>query len=145
MALTSNRFVLEVDQTPFATFTKCSGVERESEKADSHQINAASKMPTVEKVPGKVKWSDITLERPLDSSPLLWNWCKAVEDGDIEGARRTGAIVVLDAANREVARWDFERGWPVKWSSTEFNAGSNEIATEKVTITFETLTRVAKR
>jgi phage tail-like protein len=41
----------------------------------------------------------------------------------------------------EVGRWDFDAGWVSKWIGAELDAGSNEIATEKVVITHEGLRR----
>ncbi len=95
----------------------------------------------IRKVPGAMKWSDITLERRIDESKALWEWRKQVEDGDVDAARRDGSIVIKDSKKTEVARWNFERGWPSKWTGAELDAGSNEVATEKVTITHEGLHR----
>ena len=58
-------------------------------------------------------------------------------DGDIDGAQRNGSIVAYDSAGGEVARWNFESGWVSKWSGADFDAGSNDIATESVSITHE--------
>lgn len=95
----------------------------------------------IRKVPGAMKWSDITLERRIDESKALWEWRKQVEDGDVDAARRDGSIVIKDSQKKEVARWNFERGWVSKWTGAELDAGSNEVATEKVTITHEGLHR----
>jgi phage tail-like protein len=95
----------------------------------------------IRKVPGLLKWEDITLERRMDSTRDLWEWRKKVEDGDIDGARRDGSIVVKDSQNNEVARWNFTAGWPSKWNGSEFDASNNEVATESVVITHEGLVR----
>ena len=56
-------------------------------------------------------------------------------------ARRHGSIVAKNSKMEEVARWNFENGWPSKWTGADFDAGSNEVATEKVVITHEGLIR----
>ena len=62
-------------------------------------------------------------------------------DQSIVLVRRHGSIVAKDSKMTEVARWNFEFGWPSKWTGAEFDAGSNDIATEKVVITHEGLIR----
>ncbi len=56
---------------------------------------------------------------------------------------KTGGItiVIKDSKKKEVARWNFVAGWPSKWTSAEFDASGNEVATEKISITHEGLTK----
>ena len=44
-----------------------------------------------------MQWSDITLERRLDSSLELYGWRQLVIDGDIDKARRNGSIMAYDS------------------------------------------------
>ncbi len=134
-------FVLEVDSVQLASFRKVSGIESETETIEYKEATKDGKM-IIRKVPGAMKWSDITLERRIDNSQDLWNWRKKVIDGDIDGARRHGSIYAKDSQMNVVAQWDFENGWPSKFSGADFDAGSNEVATEKVVITHEGLVRV---
>lgn len=138
--MTTFSFVLEIDGVELASFRKCSGVEAETETIEYKEATKDGKM-IIRKVPGAMKWSDITLERRIDESKALWEWRKQVQEGDVDAARRTGSIVIKDSTQQEVARWNFEQGWPSKWTGAELDAGSNEIATEKLTITHEGLTR----
>jgi phage tail-like protein len=138
--MTTFSFVLEVGGVELASFKKCSGFEAESEVIEYKEATADGKM-IIRKAPGSLKWNDLTLERRADNSKALWEWHKQVEDGDIDGARRDGSIVIKDSQKKEVARWNFERGWPCKWSGPELDASGNEIATEKIVITHEGLHR----
>jgi len=138
--MTTFSFVLEIDGVELASFRKCSGVEAETETIEYKEATKDGKM-IIRKVPGAMKWSDITLERRIDESKALWEWRKQVQEGDVDAARRTGSIVIKDSTRTEVARWNFEEGWPSKWTGAELDAGSNEIATEKLTITHEGLSR----
>src|SRR5947209_5167623 len=133
-------FVLEVDSVELGSFRKCSGVESETETIEYKEATKDGKM-IIRKVPGAMKWSDITLERRVDESKALWEWRKQVEDGDVDSARRDGSIVIKNSMKAEVARWNFERGWPSKWTGADLDAGSNEVATEKMVITHEGLHR----
>src|SRR3982751_3687880 len=129
-------FVLEIDSVEMGSFRKCSGIESETETIENKEATKDGRM-IIRKVPGAMKWSDITLERRIDESKALWEWRKQVEDGDVDSARRDGSIVIKDSVKKEVARWNFEKGWVSKWTGAELDAGSNEVATEKVTITHE--------
>jgi phage tail-like protein len=94
------------------------------------------------KLPGRLKWDNITLKRGITSSMDLWNWRKQVEDGDVESARADGSIVMYDANLNEVARWNFERAWPIKISGPQPKSDSNEIGVEELQMAHEYITRV---
>jgi phage tail-like protein len=138
--MTTFSFVLEIDGVELASFRKCSGLEAETETIEYKEATKDGRM-IIRKVPGAMKWGDVTLERRLDASAALWEWRKQVEAGDVDQARRTGSIVVKDSTQTEVARFDIRAAWPSKYNGAEFDAGSNEIATEKLVITHEGLTR----
>jgi phage tail-like protein len=138
--MTTFSFVLEIDSVQIATFRKCSGIESETEIVEYKEATKDGQL-IIRKAPGAMKWADITLERRVDGSQDLWNWRKQVIDGDIDGARRHGSIVVKDSQHHEVARWNFENGWPSKYTGADFDAGANDIAAEKLVITHEGLVR----
>src|SRR3954468_20392137 len=138
--LTTFNFILEIGGVGVASFRKGSGGEWETEAIEYKEATKGGKM-IIRKIPGAMKGSDITLERRIDESKALWEWRKQVEDGDVDKARRDGSIVIKDSQKKETARWNFERGWVSKWTGAELDAGSNEGATEKVTITHEGLHR----
>jgi phage tail-like protein len=133
-------FVLEIDSVEMGSFRKVSGIESETETIEYKEVTKDGRM-IIRKQPGAMKWSDITLERRIDETTSLWEWRKQVIDGDIDAARRNGSIVAKNSKMEEVARWNFEAGWPSKWTGADFDAGSNEVATEKVVITHEGLVR----
>src|SRR5436309_14242681 len=94
-------FVLEIDSVEMGSFRKCSGVESETETIEYKEATKEGKM-VIRKVPGAMKWSDITLERRIDESKALWEWRKQVEGGDVDSARRDGSIVGEDWLKKEV-------------------------------------------
>jgi phage tail-like protein len=137
---TTFKFALEIDNVNMGYFKKCAGIESETEIIEYKEATKEGRM-IIRKVPGAMKWGDITLDRRIDSSRALWEWRKQVIDGNVDGGRRHGSIVAYDSAGAEVARWNFENGWPSKWKGADFDAGANEVATESVTITHEGLVR----
>ena len=138
--ITTFKFALQVDGINLGFFRKVAGIESETETIEFKEATEKGRM-VIRKVPGAMKWADITLDRRSDASRALWDWRKQVIDGDVDGARKNGSIVAYDSQDNEVARWDFKAGWPSKWKGADFDATTNDIATESVTITHEGLAR----
>jgi phage tail-like protein len=95
----------------------------------------------IKKIPGRLKWENITLKRGITDVMDIWKWRKQVEEGQVEQARKNGSIVMLDQELKEMARWDFERAWPVKVSGPSLKSDANEIGIEELAITHERLWR----
>lgn len=139
-ALTTFSFHVELDGVDIGAFKEASGIESETEIIEYKEATEKGKM-IIRKVPGAMKWSDITLKKRIDASTELWDWRRQVEEGDIDGARRTGSIVLYDSRHDEVARWNFESAWPSKWKGADLDAGEDQVAVEEITITHERLER----
>jgi phage tail-like protein len=135
-------FGLDLGGTIAGYFTECSGIGSEHEVIEHKVINEKGQ-EVVMKIAGRLKWENIVLKRGITSSMDIWDWRKTVEDGDLEGARRNGSIVMYDQKLNPVAQWDFERAWPVKVSGPQPKADSNEIGLEEVTIAHEYIKRVS--
>ena len=139
-ALTTFSFHVELDGVDIGAFKEASGIEAETEVIEYKEATDKGKM-VIRKVPGAMKWSEITLKKRIDASTDLWDWRREVEEGDIDKARRTGSIVLYDSRQNEVARWNFEAGWPSKWKGADLDAGEDSVAVEEITITHERLER----
>ena len=85
------------------------------------------------------KYSNITLKRGVTDDRELYEWHRAIIDGTIE--RRNGSIIVLGRDRQEVARWNFFRAWPVKWTGPSLNAEGNDTAIETFELAHEGLER----
>ena len=138
--LTTFSFHVELDGIDIGAFKEASGVDSETEIIEYKETTKEGKM-IIRKLPGAMKWADITLKKAIDPRKDLWNWRKEVEQGDIDTARRNGSIVLYDTMAKEVARWNFFNGWPSKWKGADLNAGENSVAVEEITITHEGVLR----
>jgi phage tail-like protein len=138
--LTTFSFHVELDGVDIGAFKECSGVDSETEIIEYKETTKEGKL-IIRKLPGAMKWADITLKKSIDSRKDLWDWRAEVEKGDIDAARRNGSVVLYDSTHAEVARWNFFSGWPSKWKGADLNAGENSVAVEEVTITHEGLIR----
>ncbi len=139
--LVSFNFAIEVSGIISGYFTEASGLGSEHEVIE-HKIMGEGGQEIVKKIPGRLKWGDITLKRGITSSLDIWDWRKMVTDGQVESARRNGSIMMFDQEGNEVARWNFERGWPSKVSGPSVNTTSNEVGVEELVITHEFTERV---
>jgi phage tail-like protein len=134
-------FAIEVQDMLTGYFTECAGLGSEHDVIE-HKVIDDSGHEIVMKIPGRLKWGDITLKRGITDNMDIWDWRKKVEDGDVDGARSNGSIVMFNQQFDEVARWNFERGWPTKVSGPSVKSDSNAIGIEELVITHEGLWRV---
>jgi phage tail-like protein len=139
--LVSFNFAIEVSGIISGYFTEASGLGSEHEVIE-HKVMGEGGQEKVMKIPGRLKWGDITLKRGISSSMDMWEWRKMVVDGQVESARRNGSITMYDQEGGEIARWNFERGWPSKVSGPSVNTTSNEVGIEEMVITHEGTERV---
>ena len=116
------------------SFSEVSGLEVEVEPIEYRN---GTEDTVVRKIPGLKKYTNITLKRGIIGDLAFWNWIVEAMNGHVH--RANGSIVLLDEGREEVLRWEFERGWPCKWTGPGLNAASNEIAMETLEICHEGL------
>ncbi len=134
-------FAVDIQGQVTGYFTEVSGLGSEQETIEHKVINEKG-VEVVMKVPGRLKWEDITLKRGITSNMDIWTWRKMVEDGKVSEARADGSIVMYDQSLTEVARWNFQSAWPVKVTGPSVKADSNEIGIEELTLAHEYIERV---
>lgn len=141
LPLVGFHFSLELQGKIAGFFTECSGIGSEHEVIE-HKVVTASGQQVIMKVPGRLKWENITLKKGITGAMDMWEWRKEVEDGKVEDARRNGMITMYDQTLKPVAQWEFTRAWPVKLSGPQPKSDSNEIGVEELTIAHEYIKRV---
>ena len=122
-------------------FRECSGVGSESEIVE-YKGSTRDDYHTIQAIPGRLKWQKVNLKRGITDSMDAWNWRKLVEQGNVDGARANGSIVMVDQNGAEVARWNFLRAWPTKISGPSLNSSTNEVGVEELEIAHEGLERI---
>ncbi|MBN1640012.1 MAG: phage tail protein [Anaerolineae bacterium] len=131
---------VEVQGEVTGYFTECSGIGSENELIE-HKVVDEKGRESIHKIPGRLKWQDITLKRGITNNMDIWDWREQIVDGKVDDARRNGSIIMYNQALEEVARWNFENGWPLKVSGPSMKADSNEFGIEELVITHEGLYR----
>ena len=133
-----SQFALELDGLEVERFTGCSGLAIEFEVVEEKHVDLTG-TPRIHKRPGRVKYGDIVLKRGLSASTVLTDWSQTVVNGAVE--RKNGSIVIYNSADAEVDRWNFENGWPSKWSASDLSADSDDVMIEEVTLSHDYLAR----
>lgn len=89
------------------------------------------------RLPGATTYSDLVFRRGLSDADLLWSWYQDVIKGKI--SRRNGTIHILDEAGSSVKQWHFFRAYPMAWEGPEFDATSNQVLFQSLTLAHEGL------
>ncbi len=139
--LVSAWFGVEFQGQVVGAFSECSGLGSENEIVE-YKASGPKGEYVVKKVPGRMKWNNITLKRGITDAMDMWEWRKLVEEGKIDDARKNGSIVMFNQEASEIARWNFVNAWPSKISGPAANAGNNEVGIEELEITHEGYERV---
>jgi phage tail-like protein len=96
---------------------------------------------SVHRLPLRHSWNPITLKRGVVRDRLLWSWYDAGLHDSL-GARRDGAVIMLDGAGVPTKSWIFHGGLAAKWSGPDLHAEQNAVAIESLEIAHEGLTAV---
>jgi len=92
-------FRVEIDGSTRAGFRECSGPEVTHDLIASREGDEGR---TTRKLPGLVKYANISLRRGISDDQDLWTWHNTATTGAI--ARRNGSIILLSDTGDELAR-----------------------------------------
>jgi phage tail-like protein len=126
------RFLVEIEGLTQAGFSECSGL---GSRVEVIEYREGGEPATVRKLPGRVTYPDITLKWGVTDSRELYDWHRAVVQGQIQ--RKGCSIILLDDSGQEKVRWNLVNAWPSKWDGPTFNAKGSDVAIETLTITCE--------
>jgi phage tail-like protein len=137
------RFGLEIEGKLSGYFTNVSGIGSETEVVDHKVVNSETGETIIQKIPGRLTWTEVTLKRGVTSNLEIWDWRNMVVQGDIEGARTNCSIIAYSQSNEPLARWEFINAWPSKVIGPEMDSASQEYMVEEITIVHEGMERVS--
>jgi phage tail-like protein len=132
------RFRVEIDGIQQAGFTEVTGFDATVEQVDYREGTD----PThVRKLTGLTKFGNVTLKWGVTDSTALYDWHRQIVNGDI--VRKNVAIVVVDEAGNDKARWTVAEAWPSKYDPVDLNAKGNDVGLELVELVNEGIERTA--
>ena len=133
------KFIVEIDDVGHAGFQKCS--ELSVEVANVQYFEGGSLIPN--KSPGRLTFSDVTLERGATQDRDLFDWFQdvAIASSGLgfpdQAYKRNLDIVQQDRDGVTLWRWTLVRAWPVKFVAGEWDNESDENVIESVTLTYD--------
>jgi len=133
------KFVCEIDQFQSAGFQKCS--ELSVEIANVQYFEGGSLIPN--KSPGRMTFSDVTLERGATNDRDLFDWFSDVALTSIgigltdNDYKRNLDIVQQDRDGTTLRRWSLTNAWPTKFVAGEWDNEADENVIESVTLTYD--------
>jgi phage tail-like protein len=139
--LISAWFGVEFQGQVQGAFRECTGLGSENEVVESKASGPKGEF-IIKKLPGRMKWNNVTLKRGITDAMDMWQWRKTVELGKVSEARKNGSIVMFSTNGTEIARWNLVNAWPSKLTGPTANATNNEIGIEELEITHEGYERV---
>jgi phage tail-like protein len=135
-----SRYLVEIDGIVQAGFSEATIPDSSQDPIEYREGN---EVPTVRKIPGLVKYGNLSLKWGITDNLELYEWRKMVEQGKMKEARRNIAIILLDEEGNPKSRWEFIEAWPTKYDAPDLNATGSDIAIENLEIAHEGMTRVS--
>ena len=87
------------------------------------------------KLPGKEKVPKVTLEKGTFATAELENYYKATLTNP--NMRSTVIIEIFNRFGEVKKKYQLAEAWASKWEGTDLDAGSEDVAIEKITVQFE--------
>jgi phage tail-like protein len=132
--LQTGRFVVEMDNILVAYFQECSGLSFEVE---TQEIVEGGNNEFVRKIPGKAKYSNITLKRGLTDSSQFLDWRPTFSNGKITIQRKMLSIKIFTHGGETIKQWDVTGAFPIKWTGPDLKATGMEVAIESLELVHE--------
>lgn len=134
------RFRVEINGVVEAHFSEVAIGETTTEAIDYRE---GTEPTHVRKLPGLTKFGNITLKRGVTDSQAIYNWHKEIMTGKIGENRKSVAIIVIDEAGGDRARFVISEAWPTKYDPSDLNGKGNEVFIEVLELVNEGIERRA--
>jgi len=141
--LVAFNFGLEIEGKLSGYFTKVTGIGSESEVVEHKIVNPDTGETIIQKIPGRLTWTNITLSRGVTTNVDVWEWRQMVVDGKVDDARTNCSVIAYSQAAEEIARWNLENAWPSKVTGPEMDSSGQNLMIEEMTIVHEGIARVS--
>lgn len=130
--LLKHRFLVSIPGLPNGMgFTKVSGLKKEIGVVEYNEGGYSY----THKLAGKEKTEAITLERGMfKSTEMEALFKKSLSDPNF---RTTVTITLQDSTGKAQRSWKLAEAWVSAWEGSDFDAGAEDVAIEKITIEFE--------
>jgi phage tail-like protein len=114
-----------------------SEVDLPAGELDVIEYREGNELARARKLPGLVKYPNVTLKRGVTGNLELFDWWQSIRDGQL--LRRNVVITLLDEQRQPVQRWELRDAWPAKLDYSSLNALGNEVVIETLELAYEGL------
>jgi phage tail-like protein len=131
----ATKFWVEIDGIVHAVFSECSGLSAQTEVLEYAEGGLND---FVHKLPGRTKYSNVTLKRGWVDTDDLWVWYQKTISGQLE-TRRVSIILYenkVQSPSDPASRWDLNQAYPVRWQGPDFRADGTAVAVETLEIAY---------
>lgn len=123
-------------QDPDCAFSEVSGIEAEME---TETVVEGGENRFVHQLPKAVKHPRLVLKRGVAPyTSRLVTWCRNVLEGGLATpiVPKLLHVALLDEKGLPLRMWSFDHAWPVKWDVEAFGSKKNEVALEKIELSY---------
>lgn len=84
-------------------------------------------------------YDDLVMERGAkQGEKMLWDWREKVNQGKLDEARKSIAIMIYDSTGNQVLmRYEFNKAWPVVYDPPNLDAMAGNLGTETLVIAYD--------
>ena len=120
-------FSVNIHDHDLGVFTQCDGLGCE---IVVEQREEGGQNGFVHQLPGRMKYTNIKLTRPITSdSAQVAKWFASMQD---KVTRSTAEICAMTLDGTVVAKWELQGVIPVRWTGPQFNVDGPKVATESI-------------
>ena len=134
------RFKVEIGGMMVAGFSEVTGFDATIDVVEYREGDAVD--PTPRKMPGLVKYSNITLRRGVIDSVEFFTWIDEINKGQLTAERKVVTVQLCNDEDTVIAAWQLLRAWPCKYTGPELKGLSSDVAIETIEFAHEGLVRL---
>lgn len=124
------------------SFQEVSGISSEMTTED---VVEGGENRYVHKLPKTITHGNLELKRGIASmtSPLVI-WCRSVMEMDfiVPIVAQPISVYLMDENQLPIRAWTFANAFPIKWQVESFNSTKNEVAIEKIVLSYTYSNRI---
>lgn len=123
-------FHVEIGSIKEAAFTECSGLELSN---DVFEYQEGGLNEYTHRLPGRTKYSNVTLRRGFAQSNELFDWYKEMEGNLLQGKaieRKQVTISLYDPTRKSPVTWILADAIPVRWVGPNMKSDEATVAIE---------------
>jgi phage tail-like protein len=126
-------FHVTLDGMDLGDWTKCEGLTVEYEV---EEYKEGGQNGFVHRLPGRAKYQNIKLSRPLDARSRQLLTCLASVQKEVK--RRGASIELVDQKeHKAIFQWNVSGVYPVKWTGPTLDFTANNVAVESLELAHE--------